>query len=216
MGYKFQFITLAGFHALNYGMFDLAYGYARDNMSAFVELQQKEFAAAERGFTAVKHQREVGTGYFDDVTQVIQAGKSSTTALHGSTEDEQFFVEPTPIEAARQSPPPTDSNSRARNHHETRKPAPRHPRPARAAEPLRPHPHAGALGFVAHLHRKYEQRRRDLMKARVERQVRLDAGEAFGFLPETRPIRESQWTIAPVPADLQDRRVEITGPVERK
>src|SRR5262245_41788591 len=73
-----------------------------------------------------------------------------------------------------------------------------------------------ALGFVAHLHRKYEQRRRDLMKARVERQVRLDAGETLGFLPETRPIRESQWTIAPVPADLQDRRVEITGPVERK
>jgi isocitrate lyase len=61
MGYKFQFITLAGFHALNYGMFDLAYGYARNNMSAFVELQEKEFAAAERGFTAVKHQREVGT-----------------------------------------------------------------------------------------------------------------------------------------------------------
>ncbi len=97
MGYKFQFITLAGFHALNYGMFDLAYGYARENMTAFVKLQQAEFAAAERGFTAVKHQREVGTGYFDDVTQVIQAGKSSTTALHGSTEDEQFFVEPTPL-----------------------------------------------------------------------------------------------------------------------
>ncbi len=94
---KFQFITLAGFHALNYGMFDLAYRYARENMTAFVELQQKEFAAAERGFTAVKHQREVGTGYFDDVTQVIQAGKSSTTALHGSTEDEQFFVSPTPL-----------------------------------------------------------------------------------------------------------------------
>jgi isocitrate lyase len=97
MGYKFQFITLAGFHALNYGMFDLAYGYARDNMTAFVELQQKEFAAAERGFSAVKHQREVGTGYFDEVTQVIQAGKSSTTALHGSTEDEQFFVNATPL-----------------------------------------------------------------------------------------------------------------------
>jgi malate synthase len=74
-----------------------------------------------------------------------------------------------------------------------------------------------ALGFVAHLHRKYEQRRRDLMRARVERQARLDSGaERFGFLPETRPIRESQWTIAPVPVDLQDRRVEITGPVERK
>jgi isocitrate lyase len=97
MGYKFQFITLAGFHSLNYSMFELAHGYARNNMSAFVELQEKEYAAAERGFTAVKHQREVGTGYFDDVTQVIQAGKSSTTALHGSTEDEQFFTEPTPL-----------------------------------------------------------------------------------------------------------------------
>jgi isocitrate lyase len=90
MGYKFQFITLAGFHALNYGMFDLAHGYARRQMSAFVELQEREFAAAERGFTAVKHQREVGTGYFDAVTQTIQGGKSSTVALKGSTEEEQF------------------------------------------------------------------------------------------------------------------------------
>ena len=93
MGYKFQFITLAGFHALNYSMFELAHGYARSHMSAFVELQQKEFAAAEKGFTAVKHQREVGTSYFDEVTQVVAAGKASTSALHGSTEDEQFFDE---------------------------------------------------------------------------------------------------------------------------
>jgi isocitrate lyase len=93
MGYKFQFITLAGFHSLNYSMFELAHGYARENMTAFVELQQKEFAAAERGFTAVKHQREVGTGYFDAVTQACTGGKASTTALHGSTEDEQFFDE---------------------------------------------------------------------------------------------------------------------------
>jgi len=91
MGYKFQFITLAGFHALNYSMFNLAHGYARNQMSAFVELQEAEFAAAEKGFTAVKHQREVGTGYFDAVTQAIQQCQSSTTALHGSTEDEQFF-----------------------------------------------------------------------------------------------------------------------------
>ena len=93
MGYKFQFITLAGFHALNYGMFDLAYGYARENMTAFVKMQQAEFAAAERGFTAVKHQREVGTGYFDAVTQTIEGNQSSTTALKGSTEDAQFFDE---------------------------------------------------------------------------------------------------------------------------
>ncbi len=90
MGYKYQFITLAGFHALNYGMFDLAYGYAREQMSAFVKLQEKEFAAAERGFTAVKHQREVGTGYFDAVTTTIEA-EASTAALKGSTEDAQFF-----------------------------------------------------------------------------------------------------------------------------
>ncbi len=89
-GYKFQFITLAGFHALNYSMFNLAHGYARRQMSAFVELQEAEFAAADKGFTAVKHQREVGTGYFDAVTQAIQQGQSSTTALSGSTEEEQF------------------------------------------------------------------------------------------------------------------------------
>jgi len=90
-GYKFQFITLAGFHALNYSMFNLAYGYARRQMSAFVELQEAEFAAAPLGFTAVKHQREVGTGYFDQVTQTIQQGQSSTTAMKGSTEEAQFY-----------------------------------------------------------------------------------------------------------------------------
>ena len=90
MGYKFQFITLAGFHSLNYSMFHLAHGYARKQMTAFVELQEAEFAAAADGFTAVKHQREVGTGYFDAVTQTIERD-ASTTALKGSTEDEQFF-----------------------------------------------------------------------------------------------------------------------------
>ncbi len=90
MGYKFQFITLAGFHALNYSMFELAQGYMQHGMAAFVELQQKEFTAAEKGFTAVKHQREVGTGYFDQVTQVIHSGESSVTALTGSTEEAQF------------------------------------------------------------------------------------------------------------------------------
>ena len=93
MGYKFQFITLAGFHSLNYSMFNLAHGYARRGMSAFVEMQEAEFAAAEKGFTAVKHQREVGTGYFDAVTTTVQGSQSSTTALKHSTEDEQFFDE---------------------------------------------------------------------------------------------------------------------------
>ncbi len=90
MGYKFQFITLAGFHMLNFGMFDLASKYKASGMSGYVEMQEREFAAADKGFTAVKHQREVGTGYFDEVAQVIAGGKSSTTALKGSTEEEQF------------------------------------------------------------------------------------------------------------------------------
>ena len=90
MGYKFQFVTLAGFHALNYSMFELARGYKQSQMSAYVELQQREFAAENQGYTATKHQREVGAGYFDDVTQVINAGTSSITALKGSTEEAQF------------------------------------------------------------------------------------------------------------------------------
>ncbi|GAA1768940.1 isocitrate lyase [Nonomuraea sp. AD125B] len=89
MGYKFQFITLAGFHSLNYSMFDLAQGYANDGMTAYVELQEREFAAERRGYTATRHQREVGTGYFDLVSTAV-APDSSTTALKGSTEEEQF------------------------------------------------------------------------------------------------------------------------------
>ncbi|MGB8328274.1 MAG: isocitrate lyase [Steroidobacteraceae bacterium] len=90
MGYKFQFITLAGFHALNYSMFNLARGYKAAQMTAYVALQQAEFAAEKDGYTATKHQREVGAGYFDDVTQTVTAGTSSITALKGSTEEEQF------------------------------------------------------------------------------------------------------------------------------
>ncbi len=89
MGYKFQFITLAGFHALNYSMFDLAHGYAREGMTAYVDLQEREFAAEERGYTATRHQREVGTGYFDDIATVVNPN-SSTTALKDSTESAQF------------------------------------------------------------------------------------------------------------------------------
>jgi len=90
MGYKFQFITLAGFHALNYSMYQLARGYRERQMSAYVQLQEAEFAAEADGYTATKHQREVGTSYFDALTQVIAHGKSSLSALSGSTEDEQF------------------------------------------------------------------------------------------------------------------------------
>ena len=93
MGYKFQFVTLAGFHALNLSMFELARGYAERGMSAYVDLQQREFAVAEEsGYTAVRHQKFVGTGYFDEVTKTIAGGLASTTALKGSTEDEQFAL----------------------------------------------------------------------------------------------------------------------------
>ncbi len=93
MGYRFQFITLAGFHALNYSMFELADEFRDRGMPAYVELQEKEFAAEARGYTATKHQREVGAGYFDAVTQVVAGGASSITALEGSTEEEQFEAE---------------------------------------------------------------------------------------------------------------------------
>jgi isocitrate lyase len=89
MGYKFQFVPLAGFHALNYSMFQLAQGYRDRGMEAYSELQEAEFAAEKHGYSATRHQHEVGTGYFD-VAQVIAAGLSSTTALRGSTEQEQF------------------------------------------------------------------------------------------------------------------------------
>jgi isocitrate lyase len=90
MGYKFQFVTLAGFHALNFGMFELARKYKERGMGAYSELQQAEFASEQFGYTATRHQREVGTGYFDEVAQTITGGTSSTTALKGSTEEEQF------------------------------------------------------------------------------------------------------------------------------
>jgi len=90
MGYKFQFVTLAGFHALNYSMFELARGYKERGMAAYSELQQAEFAAEKHGYTATKHQREVGAGYFDEIAQVVAGGSASTTALAGSTEEEQF------------------------------------------------------------------------------------------------------------------------------
>ena len=91
MGYKYQFITLAGIHNMWFNMFDLTQEYVKTGMTAYVEkVQEPEFAARDRGYTFVSHQQEVGTGYFDEVTQVIQGGHSSTTAMHGSTEEEQF------------------------------------------------------------------------------------------------------------------------------
>ena len=90
MGYRFQFVTLAGWHALNESMFELASGYARRGMSAYVELQTREFELEAEGYTATRHQREVGAGYFDDLLSTITGGTSSTLALAGSTEEAQF------------------------------------------------------------------------------------------------------------------------------
>jgi isocitrate lyase len=90
MGYRFQFITLAGFHALNASMFDLARGYANDGMTAYVELQEREFEMESAGYTATRHQREVGAGYFDQIATVVSGGAASTLALRGSTEEAQF------------------------------------------------------------------------------------------------------------------------------
>jgi isocitrate lyase len=90
MGYRFQFVTLAGFHALNYAMYELARGYRDRGMAAYTELQEAEFAAEQSGYTATRHQREVGTGYFDRVTETVSAGQASTLALNESTEAHQF------------------------------------------------------------------------------------------------------------------------------
>jgi isocitrate lyase len=90
MGYRFQFITLAGFHALNESMFELARGYAAEGMPAYVRLQEREFALEPHGYTATRHQREVGAGWFDEIAQAVSGGASSTLALTGSTEEAQF------------------------------------------------------------------------------------------------------------------------------
>jgi isocitrate lyase len=90
MGYKFQFVTLAGFHSLNHGMFELSREYAKRGMTAYSELQQAEFAAESTGYTATRHQREVGTGYFDEISKIVSGGQASTLAMGSSTESAQF------------------------------------------------------------------------------------------------------------------------------
>jgi isocitrate lyase len=105
MGYRFQFITLAGFHQLNAGMFELASGYAREGMPAYVRLQEQEFEMESLGYTATRHQREVGTGYFDAVAQAVSGDTVSTRALEGSTEEAQFHAAGEGDEAA---PPESD------------------------------------------------------------------------------------------------------------
>src|SRR5260370_2925563 len=103
MGYRFQFVTLAGFHALNHSMFELAYAYQRTGMAAYAKFQQAEFASEARGYTATRHQREVGAGYYDEVALAISGGAASTTALHRSTEQDQFTPPVSQLVGATQS-----------------------------------------------------------------------------------------------------------------
>jgi len=214
MGYKYQFVTLAGFHALNYGMFKLANKYKDRGMSAYSELQQAEFKAEKYGYTAVRHQREVGTGYFDIITMAVTGGQASTTALSKSTEATQFnkgadplpyglpvshletSYDKLPVEAVSSSPIQLtmrlkDDDSKIIS--------------------------AEALEFLASLHRQFESRRQQLLNARRTQQSLLNAGERPNFLKETEKyIRQAKWQIRNTPNDLLNRQVEITGPCDRK
>ncbi|KAE9548627.1 hypothetical protein FO519_008162 [Halicephalobus sp. NKZ332] len=195
MGFKYQFITLAGFHANNFSIFDLAKNYKERGMAAYSELQEKEFAAEKQGYTAVKHQREVGTGYFDYVATAISGGKASTTALKGSTEEAQFHVTT--------APPDEDEIVKITL-----------PEERGDEKILTP----DALRFLRNLHTTFEPRRQKLLASRKVLQARIDAGDYFpDFRPETLEIRNNtSWTGAKIPQDMADRRVEITGPTDRK
>uniref|UniRef100_A0A914M481 Malate synthase n=2 Tax=Meloidogyne TaxID=189290 RepID=A0A914M481_MELIC len=195
MGFKYQFITLAGFHTNNFSVFDLARNYKERGMAAYSELQEKEFAAEKFGYTAVKHQREVGTGYFDYVAQAAAGGISSTTALKGSTEEAQFH---TATASADEDEIVTITA----------------PENAGDETILTP----DALRFLRELHQKFEPRRHSLLAQRKILQYRLDQGDYFpDFDSTTKNIRDDlEWSGAEIPEDLLDRRVEITGPTDRK
>ncbi|CAK5119342.1 unnamed protein product [Meloidogyne enterolobii] len=195
MGFKYQFITLAGFHTNNFSVFDLARNYKERGMAAYSELQEKEFAAEKFGYTAVKHQREVGTGYFDYVAQAAAGGISSTTALKGSTEEAQFH---TATASADEDEIVTITA----------------PENAGDETILTP----DALRFLRELHQKFEPRRHSLLAQRKILQYRLDQGDYFpDFDSTTKNIRDDLgWSGAEIPEDLLDRRVEITGPTDRK
>ncbi|KAI6220935.1 Malate synthase [Aphelenchoides fujianensis] len=185
MGFAFQFITLAGFHANNFAVYDLARNYRERGMAAYSELQEKEFEA----------EREVGTGYFDYVGSAAAGGLSSTAALKGSTEESQFHVQTAPpdedeivtITAA------TDAGDE---------------------KILTP----DALRFLKELHNKFEPQRRKLLNQRRVLQASIDSGEWYpDFDPKTADLRNDlSWKGASIPKDMNDRRVEITGPTDRK
>uniref|UniRef100_A0A1I8BKZ1 Malate synthase n=1 Tax=Meloidogyne hapla TaxID=6305 RepID=A0A1I8BKZ1_MELHA len=195
MGFKYQFITLAGFHTNNFSIYDLARNYRERGMAAYSELQEKEFAAEKFGYTAIKHQREVGTGYFDYVAQAAAGGYSSTTALRGSTEEAQFHT----ITASADEDEIVTITA---------------PENAGDEAILTP----DALRFLRELHQQFEPRRHSLLAQRKILQYKLDQGDYFpDFDLNTKIIRDDLgWSGAKIPEDLIDRRVEITGPTDRK
>ncbi|VDM76032.1 unnamed protein product, partial [Strongylus vulgaris] len=195
LGFKYQFITLAGFHANSYSMFDLARNYKEKGMFAYSALQELEFEAEKHGYSAVKHQREVGTGYFDHVSNAVTGGKSSTTALTGSTEEAQFHT----ITASSE-----DEEIMTLT-------APTLPGDEKILTP-------DALRFIKDLNKKFDAKRLNLLKKRTVVQKDINEGAWFpDFSKDTAEIREDKgWKGAQIPPDLMNRRVEITGPTDRK
>lgn len=196
MGFKYQFITLAGYHTNSFSIFDLSRGYKDKGMLAYSNLQEQEFASEKYGYSAVKHQREVGTGYFDHVANASAGGSSSTTALTGSTEEAQFHGTRTASsedeEIVTSTAPLADGDERI----------------------LSP----DALRFIKDLHENFNGRRKELLKKRKEVQNSVNNGEWFpDFDKNTKHIREDGgWQGSEIPQDLLNRRVEITGPTDRK
>uniref|UniRef100_A0A9J2PQ79 Malate synthase n=1 Tax=Ascaris lumbricoides TaxID=6252 RepID=A0A9J2PQ79_ASCLU len=199
MGFKYQFITLAGFHCNSFSVYDLARKYRERGMAAYSELQQQEFDSEKYGYSAVKHQREVGTGYFDHVANAIAGGQASTVALSGSTEEAQFFDKPYTVTA-----PPDEDEILMMT-------APEVPGDERILTP-------DALRFLKELHQKFDTRRLQLLAQRRIIQASIDDSNYFpDFDPTTKNLREDRsWFGAKIPDDMLDRRVEITGPTDRK
>ncbi|KHN81706.1 Bifunctional glyoxylate cycle protein [Toxocara canis] len=199
MGFKYQFITLAGFHCNSFSVYDLARKYRERGMAAYSELQENEFDSEKHGYSAVKHQREVGTGYFDHVANAITGGQASTVALSGSTEEAQFSDKPHTTTA----PPDEDEILMMTA-----------PEVSGDEKILTPN----ALRFLKELHQKFDARRLQLLAQRKLVQVSIDDSNYFpDFDPATKGLREDHaWFGAKIPDDMLDRRVEITGPTDRK
>ncbi|VDM63473.1 unnamed protein product [Angiostrongylus costaricensis] len=195
LGFKYQFITLAGFHSNSFSIFDLARNYKQTGMLAYSMLQELEFESERHGYSAVKHQREVGTGYFDHISNAVTGGQSSTTALSGSTEEAQFRTET----ASSADEEILTLTAQTMDGDETI---------------LTP----DALRFIKELNKQFDDRRLQLLNKRVQVQHEINEGSWFpDFSAATADIREDKgWRGAEIPHDLQDRRVEITGPTDRK